>query len=115
MEEKLFNEVENLESGIDLGVEEETTEVDENHNDYEVTSYDHYDTDSEIEDDEESDGNLSKVLIVGAMVASAAAGAYLAPKIKKAGSKVNNWIKNKFSKEESESEGVIAEVVEPKK
>lgn len=113
MEEKLFNEVENLESGIDLGVEEETTEVDENHNDYEVTSYDHYDTDSEIEDDEESDGNLGKVLIVGAMVASAAAGAYLAPKIKKAGSKVNNWIKNKFSKEESE--GVIAEVEEPKK
>lgn len=113
MEEKLFNEVENLESGIDLGVEEETTEVDENHNDYEVTSYDHYDTDSEIEDDEESDGNLGKVLIVGAMVASAAAGAYLAPKIKKAGSKGINWIKNKFSKEESE--GVIAEVVEPKK
>ena len=115
MEEKLFNEVENLESGIDLGVEEETTEVDENHNDYEVTSYDHYDTDSEIEDDEESDGNLGKVLIVGAMVASAAAGAYLAPKIKKAGSKVINCIKNKFSKEESESEEVIAEVEEPKK
>lgn len=113
MEEKLFNEVENLESGIDLGVEEETTEVDENHNDYEVTSYDHYDTDSEIEDDEESDGNLGKVLIVGAMVASAAAGAYLAPKIKKAGSKGINWIKNKFSKEESEE--VIAEVEEPKK
>lgn len=114
MEEKLFNEVENLESGIDLGVEEETTEVDENHNDYEVTSYDHYDTDSEIEDDdEESDGNLGKVLIVGAMVASAAAGAYLAPKIKKAGSKVINRVKNKFSKKESEE--VIAEVVEPKK
>jgi hypothetical protein len=113
MEEKLFNEVENLESGIDLGVEEETTEVDENHNDYEVTSYDHYDTDSEIEDDEESDGNLGKVLIVGAMVASAAAGAYLAPKIKKASLKGINWIKNKFSKEESE--GVIVEVEEPKK
>ena len=113
MEEKLFNEVENLESGIDLGVEEETTEVDENHNDYEVTSYDHYDTDSEIEDDEESDGNLGKVLIVGAMVASAAAGAYLAPKIKKAGSKGIKWIKNKISKKESE--GVIAEVEEPKK
>ena len=112
MEEKLFNEVENLESGIDLGVEEETTEVDENHNDYEVTSYDHYDTDSEIEDDEESDGNLGKVLIVGAMVASAAAGAYLAPKIKKAGSKGINWLKGKFSKE---SEEVIAEVEEPKK
>ena len=113
MEEKLLNEVENLESNIDLGVEEETTEVDENHNDYGVTSYDHYDTDSEIEDDEESDGNLGKVLIVGAMVASAAAGAYLAPKIKKAGSKGINWIKNKFSKEESEE--VIAEVEEPKK
>lgn len=109
MEEKLFNEAENLESGIDLGVEEETTEVDENHNDYEVTSYDHYDTDSKIEDDEESDGNLGKVLIVGAMVASAAAGAYLAPKIKKG----IKWIKNKFSKEESE--GVIVEVEEPKK
>lgn len=113
MEEKLLNEVENLESGIDLGVEEETTEVDENHNDYGVTSYDHYDTDSEIEDDdEESDGNLGKVLIVGAMVASAAAGAYLAPKIKKAGSKGIKWLKGKFSKE---SEEVIAEVVEPKK
>lgn len=113
MEEKLLNEVENLESSIDLGVEEETTEVDENHNDYEVTSYDHYDTDSEIEDDDESDGNLGKVLIVGAMVVSAAAGAYLAPKIKKAGSKGINWMKNKFSKKESEE--VIPEVVEPKK
>ena len=113
MEEKLLNEVENLESNIDLGVEEETTEVDENHNDYEVTSYDHYDTDSEIEDDEESDGNLGKVLIVGAMVASAAAGAYLAPKIKKAGSKGLNWVRNKFSKKESEE--IIVEVEEPKK
>lgn len=115
MEEKLLNEneFENLESSIDLGVEEETTEVDENHNDYEVTSYDHYDTDSEIEDDDESDGNLGKVLIVGAMVASAAAGAYLAPKIKKAGSKVLNRVRNKFSKKESEE--VIVEVEEPKK
>lgn len=113
MEENMLNEVENLESSIDLGVEEETTEVDENHNDYGVTSYDHYDTDSEIEDDDESDGNLGKVLIVGAMVASAAAGAYLAPKIKKAGSKVINQIKSKFSKKESEE--VIVEVEEPKK
>lgn len=114
MEEKLLNEVENLESSIDLGVGEETTEVDENHNDYGVTSYDHYDTDSEIEDydDEESDGNLGKVLIVGAMVASAAAGAYLAPKIKKAGSKGFNWVKNKFSKE---SEEIITKDEEPEK
>lgn len=115
MEEKLLNEVENLESSIDLGVGEETTEVDENHNDYGVTSYDHYDTDSEIEDydDEESDGNLGKVLIVGAMVASAAAGAYLAPKIKKAGTKGFNWVKSKFSKEESEE--IITKDEEPEK
>lgn len=100
MEEKnLFNDV--LETGVteklDEGVEDVTETADE---DYDIATYDDYDDGESVED--ESEGNLGKVLIVGGMLLSAAAGAYLAPKAKKVGAKVKNWVKNKFSKEEPE-------------
>lgn len=103
MEEKnLFNDV--LETGVteklDEGVEDVTETADEDCENYDIETYNDYDDGESVED--ESEGNLGKVLIVGGMLLSAAAGAYLAPKAKKVGAKVKNWVKNKFSKEEPE-------------
>lgn len=111
MEEKnLFNDV--LETGVteklDEGVEDVTETAEEDCENYDLVTYNDYDDGESVED--ESEGNLGKVLIIGGMLLSAAAGAYLAPKAKKAGTKVKNWVKNKFSKEEPNEEVIDVEV-----
>lgn len=112
--ENLFEET--LGTGVteelDEGVED-VTETAENCENYDLATYDDYDDGESAED--ESEGNLGKVLIVGGMILSAAAGAYLAPKAKKAGAKVKKWVKSKINKEEQPKEEVIDVEVESKK
>lgn len=111
MEEKnLFNDV--LETGVteklDEGVEDVTETAEEDCENYDLVTYNDYDDGESVED--ESEGNLGKVLIIGGMILSAAAGAYLAPKAKKAGLRLKKWVKSKINKEEQPKEEVIVEV-----
>lgn len=113
--ENLFDDV--LETGttenLDEGVNDVTDVAEEDCENYDLATYDDYDDGESVED--ESEGNLGKWLIVGGMFASAVAGAYLAPKAKKAGAKVKKWVKSKINKEEQPKEEVIDVEVESKK
>lgn len=101
MEEKLLNEVENIEEGVDLEVDVNTDIEPEETNIHTIACYDEDD-----EEDEDSGNGVGKIIVGGLLVGSFLLGSWAGPKIKKASLKGANWVKSKFSKE---SEEVISE------
>lgn len=111
MEEKLLNEVENEESvdvnlEVGLNTNDEPEEINDMHT---IACYD----DEDENDEDDSENGVAKILVGGLLLGSFVLGSWAGPKIKKAGTKGFNWVKSKFSKEESEE--IIVEDEEPKK
>lgn len=98
MEEKLLNEENVVNEELETLPDGCTTVATDSDGSYDIVPDDYF------EDDEESSGNLSKVLIGLTIVGSAAAGAYFGPKIKKG----YQALKQKFNKKK-EPEVIIEE------
>lgn len=113
MEEKLFDEIEEMENTFDLGDEQQNNESETSNTDdvHEIVCYD--DDEDESEEDDSENG-ISKLLVTGLVVGGFVLGSWAGPKIKKVGTDGFNWVKNKFSKEKP-NEKVIDVEVESKK
>lgn len=102
MEEKLLNEENVVNEELETLSDGCTTVVTDSDGSYDIIPDDYFEDE---EDEEESSGNLSKVLIGLTIVGSAAAGAYFGPKIKKG----YQALKQKFNKKKEPEEVIIEE------
>lgn len=89
MEEKLLNEENVVNEELETLPDGCTTVATDSDSSYDIVPDDYFE-----DDEDESSGNLSKVLIGLTIVGSAAAGAYFGPKLKKG----YHALKQKFSK-----------------
>lgn len=98
--EDLLNEVSVNDEELETLPDGCTTVATDSDGSYDIIPDDYFE-----DDEEESSGNLSKVLIGLTIVGSAAAGAYFGPKIKKG----YQALKQKFNKKKEPEEVVIEE------
>lgn len=108
MEEKLFDEIEEMENTFDLGDGQQNNENETSNTDvvHEIVCYD----DDEDDDEDDSENGIGKLLVTGLVVGGFVLGSWAGPKIKKGVVDGFNWVKNKFSKEKPNEEVIDVEV-----